>query len=348
MEMRYLGRSGLAVSAFSFGAMTFGGSGRFSAIGDTDTESARRQLDMCIEAGVNLFDTADVYSNGQSEEILGAALGSRRQDVLIATKAFGRMGKGVHDIGLGRRHLIQACEASLKRLGTDWIDLYQVHSFDDLVPVEETLRALDDLVRSGKVRYIGSSNHAGWQLMKTLGTSDRLGLERYIGQQIQYSLLMRDAENELLPAGVDQGVGAVIWGPLASGYLSGKFRGETDGSATRLASTGGLKGWDTERGRKVVDALFEVAKAHDGASASQVALNWLRRRPGVSTILLGARSNEQLADNLKAMDWSLSDEEMTKLDLVSQTQAVYPNSHHRIYGGERNPQLFARIKSRPA
>jgi aryl-alcohol dehydrogenase-like predicted oxidoreductase len=350
MEMRFLGASGLQVSTLSFGAMTFSdGTGRFASVGGSHGEEARRLIDICIEAGVNLFDTADVYAEGRSEEILGQALGARRKDVLVATKAFGRMGRGAHDHGLSRRHLVEACEASLRRLGTDWIDLYQVHNFDSLTPVEETLRALDDLVRAGKVRYIGCSNHAGWQLMKTLGVSERAGLARYVGQQIQYSLLVRDAEQELLPAGVDQGVGALIWSPLAQGYLSGKFRAADAGAApTRLTASGGVKAWDTERGRHVVDVLVEVAAAHPGASPSQAALNWLLARPGVSTVIVGARSEAQLRDNLAAASWSLTAEDIRRLDLASQTPVVYPNSHQRFYSADRNPQLFPRIKSEGA
>jgi aryl-alcohol dehydrogenase-like predicted oxidoreductase len=345
MEKRFLGRSGLQVSKLCFGTMTFGdGVGFFAGVGDTRGDIARRHIDLCLEAGVNLFDTADVYSAGRSEEILGEALQGRRADVLIATKAYGRMGRGDHDQGLSRQHLIAACEASLRRLGTEWIDLYQVHNFDALVPVEETLRALDDLVRAGKIRYIGCSNHAGWQLMKALGIADRRGLASYIGQQIQYSLLVRDAEQELLPAGVDQGVGALIWSPLAQGYLSGKFRrGEDDSAPRRLAASGAIKSWDTDRGRAIVDVLSDIASAH-GASPSQVALNWLLARPGVASVIIGARTETQLSDNLAAAGWSLSAEEMRRLDLVSQTAVVYPNSHQRFYGGDRNPQLFERVK----
>jgi aryl-alcohol dehydrogenase-like predicted oxidoreductase len=343
VEMRFLGDGGLQVSVFSFGAMTFGrGEGFFAAVGNTDDAAARRQVDICLEAGVNLFDTADVYSAGQSEEILGRALGARRKDVLIATKAFGRMGPGAHDAGLGRRHLIEACDASLRRLGTDWIDLYQVHSFDSLVPVDETLRTLDDLVHAGKVRYIGCSNHAGWQLMKALAASDRRGLERYVGQQIQYSLMVRDAEHELLPAGIDQGVGALIWSPLAQGFLSGKFRRGTQSAPSRLARTGGIKAWDNEHGHRVVEALVEIAGAHDGVSPSQVALNWLLARPGVTTVIVGARSEEQLRDNLAAASWSLSSDEVRRLDVASETPPPYPTSHQRLYAPDRNPQLFAR------
>lgn len=345
MEMRFLGRSGLQVSTFGFGTMTFSdGEGRFGGVGATRGDDARRQVDMCIDAGVTLFDTADIYAAGLSEEILGEALGAKRKEVIVATKAFSRMGRGAHDIGLSRHHLIGACDASLKRLGTEWIDLYQVHSFDALVPIEETLRALDDLVTAGKVRYIGCSNFAGWQLMKASAADDRLGTERFVSQQIQYSLMVRDAEEELLPCGVDQGIGAVIWGPLAQGFLSGKFRHENAGVEQRLMLNKGLKLFDTPRGAAVVDALFEIAADHAGASPSQVALNWLLARPGVATVLIGARSDEQLADNLAAARWTLSAEEVARLDKASQTAMRYPNSHHRLFTLERNPQLFARYK----
>ncbi|MBV9840080.1 MAG: aldo/keto reductase [Sphingomonadaceae bacterium] len=346
METRFLGRSGLEVSVLSFGVMTFGeGNTRFVTTGDTHAEAARRQIDMCIEAGVNLFDTADVYSFGQSEEELGRALGSRRKDVLVATKAFGRMGEAHHDTGLSRRHLIAACEDSLRRLGTDWIDLYQLHSPDMRVPIEETMRALDDLVTAGKIRYVGCSNWSGWQLMKSLGISDANGYERFVGQQIQYSLLVRDAEQELLPCGVSEGVGALIWSPLAQGFLTGKFRQDQSGTKTRLGDTGAVEFWNTERSNKVVDKVLELAGAR-GVSASQVALNWLLRRPGVTTVLVGARTDEQLTDNLAAAQWSLSDAELEALDRASQEPMAYPNSHHRRYAAERNPQLFPRYSSK--
>lgn len=342
MEMRFLGRSGLQVSTFSFGTMTFGGGGMFAGVGNTQVEQARRQVSLCLEAGVNLFDTADVYSIGQSEEILGQALEKKeRRKVLIATKAFARMGKAAHDSGLSRRHLIEACDASLRRLGTDWIDLYQVHSFDSLVPLEETLRALDDLVRVGKVRYIGCSNYFGWQLTKALGVAERLDLERFVSQQIQYSLLVRDVETEMLPAGVDQGVGALIWSPLAQGYLSGKFRAQ-DATGTRLGASGRLAALDTERGRKILSAMSDVAAAHTGASMSQVALNWLLRRPGVTSVIIGARDETQLQDNLAAAHWTLSEEEVVALDAASQLPSTYPTSHHAFAHPERNPPLFPR------
>ena len=334
-EIRPLGKSDLAVSPIAWGMWRFAGQ---------PVARAQALIEAALDAGITLFDTADIYSAGQSEVELGRALGTRRKDVAIATKAFGRMGKAPHDTGLSRRHLIAACEDSLRRLGTDWIDLYQLHSFDALIPVEETLRALDDLVTAGKVRYIGCSNWNGWHLMKGLGISDAKGFERPVGQQIQYSLLVRDAEQELLPCGVSEGVGALIWSPLAQGFLSGKFRQDQGGTETRLGSTGGLKQWDTERGNAVLDVVLDIA-AGRGVSASQVALNWLLARPGVTTVLVGARTDAQLADNLAAAGWSLTDDEMIRLDGVSQTAMVYPNSHHRRYSLERNPQLFVRHRS---
>ncbi|CAN7201200.1 aldo/keto reductase [Phenylobacterium sp. LjRoot225] len=338
MEYRLLGRSGLKVSVFSFGAMTFGGAGMFAGIGDTKGSDAKRQIDMCLDAGVNLFDTADMYSAGQSEAVLAEALGERRKQVLIATKFFGKMGEGVNDHGASRLHIVEACEASLKRLKTDYIDLYQIHNQDLLTPAEETLRALDDLVRAGKVRYIGSSNHSGWTKMKALATSERLGLNRYISQQIQYSVLDRDCEAELLPLGVHEGVGALIWSPLASGYLSGKFR-NADGGKARLTNGQRLHAMDDERGRRVVDLLLEIAKGRAGATASQVALNWVARKAGVSSIIVGARTNDQLADNLAAATWSLSDGEIARLDEASARPLRYPYYMNKDFGGGRNPDL---------
>jgi len=337
MEYRLLGRSGLKVSTFSFGAMTFGGAGMFAGVGQTQGLDAKRQIDLCLEAGVNLFDTADMYSAGQSEEILAEALGARRKDVLIATKAFGATGKGPNDVGASRKHVVEACEASLRRLKTDYIDLYQIHNQDSLTPPEETLRALDDLVRTGKVRYIGSSNFGGWYKMKALGISERVGLERYVSQQIQYSLLWRDAEDELLPLGVDQNVGALIWSPLAGGYLSGKFRSGPTGGATRLDASGRLASVDDERARQIVAALDEIAAAR-GATCSQVALNWVARKAGVASIIVGARTDEQLLDNLAAATWSLTDDEIVRLDKASATRQRYPYSHHTFYHGDRNPR----------
>ena len=337
MEYRYLGRSGLKVSAYGFGAMTFGDPKKPANVGETTGDEARRHVDMCLDAGVTLFDTANIYAMGQSEEILGEALGSRRQKVVIATKFIGKVGPGPNDEGASRSHIIEACEASLKRLKTDYIDLYQIHNQDLMTPVEETLRAYDDLIRAGKVRYVGSSNHAGWVKMRALATADRLGLPRYISQQIQYSLVNRDAEAELLSLGVHEGVGALIWSPLASGYLSGKYRDGAPESATRLVERGSLDGRDTEQARKVVDLLFEIAAGHEGASPSQVALNWIIRKAGVTSILIGARKTDQLADNLKAAEWSLSDEEIARLDEVSAVPARYPYAMHQMFMAERNP-----------
>lgn len=338
MEYRLLGRSGLKVSVFSFGVMTFGGAGMFAGMGDTTGAAAKRQIDMCLDAGVNLFDTADIYSEGQSEEILAEALGSRRPGVLIATKFFGRTGPGVNDLGGNRHHIVQACEGSLRRLKTDYIDLYQIHNQDLSTPPEETLRALDDLITAGKVRYIGSSNQSGWLKMKALATSDRLGLNRYISQQIQYSLLTRDAEDELLPLGVHEGVGALIWSPLASGYLTGKFRRGTKAEVTRLGGGERLSSMDTEQARKVIDVLEEVAAGRNGASISQVALNWIARKPGVSSIIVGARTDDQLTDNLAAATWSLTDEEIAHLDQCSQLPQRYPYYMHSNFAGDRNPR----------
>ena len=337
MEYRQLGRSGLKVSAFSFGAMTFGGTGIFANIGNTGAPEARHQIDMCLDAGVNLFDTADVYSGGLSEELLGKALESHRSQVLIATKFLGRTGPSVNDKGASRRHIIAACEASLRRLGTDYIDLYQIHNQDMVTPAEEIVRALDDLVRAGKIRYIGASNHAGWTMMRALATADRLGVTRYISQQIQYSLLERSAENELLPLGVQEGVGALIWGPLASGYLTGKFRDSADSGPTRLASRGLLADRDTDRARGIVDLLADIASQRS-VTITQVALNWITRKAGVSSIIIGARTRSQLADNLAASTWSLGDDDIARLDEASMTPTPYPYNMHHDFMPDLNPK----------
>lgn len=341
MENRYLGRSGLEISVFGFGCMTFSdGTGRFGATGSTNGAEAARQIDKCLEHGITFFDTADVYAAGRSEEILGEALGKRRNNVTVATKAFHRMGKGPHDVGLSRRHLIEACEASLRRLGTDYIDLYQMHSFDALVPQEETLRALDDLVQSGKVRYIGCSNFNAWQLAKALGISAQQGWAPYISQQIQYNLIARVAEEELLPCGLDMGVGAIIWSPLAQGFLSGKFRGQGQGD-TRLEQMNSLRAYDNDRARGILAAMDAVVEGRGGeVSHTQVALNWLKTRLGVTSILIGARTEEQLMDNLAAATWTLSDAEIESLDRASQVPLRYPTSFHYSYAAERNTPPF--------
>jgi aryl-alcohol dehydrogenase-like predicted oxidoreductase len=341
MDLRFLGRSGLQISALGFGAMTFGNpkeGGSMSHVGSVELDEARRHVDLCIDAGVNLFDTADIYALGRSEEILGAALGDKRKDAIIATKAFAGMGPAAHDRGLSRRHLVAACEDSLRRLGTDWIDLYQVHAFDGLVPLEETLRALDNLVTSGKVRYVGCSNFAGWQLMKALGLAEKMGTERFISQQIQYSLMVRDAEQEMLPCGHDQGVGALIWSPLAQGFLSGKFRRGSAGD-TRLQKSGRLSAYDNARGDAVLDALLDIAEGR-GVSGTQVALNWLLARPGVTSVLFGARTEDQLKDNLGAREWTITAEEIERLERASQTDQPYPAYFYRTSAPDRNPALF--------
>ena len=336
MEYRQLGRSGLRVSALALGTMTFGGRGGFAKTGATDVAGARHQIDLAIDAGVNLIDTADVYSGGLSEEIIGQAIAGRRDQLLLATKARMRMGDGPNDAGLSRHHLIRACEASLRRLGTDYIDLYQVHEWDGQTPLEETLEALDTLVRSGKVRYIGCSNYAGWQLLKALGTSERYGYQRFISQQIYYSLQARDAEYELIPASLDQGLGVLVWSPLAGGLLSGKYRRGQD----TPAGTRRLAGWDEPPVRNeeqlydTIEVLVEIAEAH-AVSPAQVALAWLRGKPAITSLVVGARTDEQLLDNLRSAELSLSDEQQARLDAVSMPPLLYPYWHQAATAADR-------------
>ena len=336
MDYRQLGRSGLRVSTLTLGTMTFGGGGNFANVGSTDVDGARRQVDMCLDAGVNLIDTADVYSDGASEEILGQAIAGRRDRVLLATKARMAMGDGPNDAGLSRHHLIRACEASLRRLGTDHIDLYQVHEWDGQTPLEETLEALDDLQRAGKIRYAGCSNYAGWQLSKALGVSERRGLVRFVSQQVYYSLQSRDAEYELVPAGLDQGVGMLVWSPLAGGLLSGKYRRGQDGpaGARHLTDWNEPPVRDEEQTYDVIEAAIEIGAAH-GVSAAQVALAWLLGRPGVSSLVIGARTDEQLADNLAAAQLELSAEERARLDALSAPPLIYPHWHQAKTAGDR-------------
>ena len=336
MEYRQLGRSGLRVSALALGTMTFGGRGGFAKTGATDVAGARHQIDLAIDAGVNLIDTADVYSGGLSEEIIGQVIAGRRDQLLLATKARMRMGDGPNDAGLSRHHLIRACEASLRRLGTDYIDLYQVHEWDGQTPLEETLEALDTLVRSGKVRYIGCSNYAGWQLLKALGTSERYGYQRFISQQIYYSLQARDAEYELIPASLDQGLGVLVWSPLAGGLLSGKYRRGQD----TPAGTRRLAGWDEPPVRNeeqlydTIEVLVEIAEAH-AVSPAQVALAWLRGKPAITSLVVGARTDEQLLDNLRSAELSLSDEQQARLDAVSIPPLLYPYWHQAKMAADR-------------
>jgi aryl-alcohol dehydrogenase-like predicted oxidoreductase len=336
MEYRQLGHSGLRVSALTLGTMTFGGRGHWGRVGGTDVDVATRQVDMCLDAGVNLIDTADVYSDGLSEEIVGKTLKGRRDRVLLATKARFAMGDGPNDAGLSRHHLIRACEASLRRLGTDYIDLYQVHEWDGATPLEETLGALDHLVNSGKVRYIGCSNYAAWHLMKALCVSERRNYQRFVSQQIYYSLQARDAEYELVPAGLDQGVGILVWSPLAGGLLSGKYRRDQDmpEGSRHLTDWNEPPVHDEDQLYDIVDVVVEIAEAR-GVSPAQVSLAWTLGRPGISTVVVGARTEEQLADNLGSVDLALSHEERTRLDDVSAPRLMYPYWHQAKSASER-------------
>jgi aryl-alcohol dehydrogenase-like predicted oxidoreductase len=337
VEYRLLGASGLEVSVLSFGTMTLGGEGRFAAMGTVQVEEARRQVEICIDAGVNLFDTADIYSFGKSEEVLGQALGARRKEIVLATKVFVRLEPGTNKAGLSRSHITDACEASLRRLGTDYIDLYQAHNFDSLTPLDETLRAFDDLARAGKIRYAGCSNYSGWQLMKAHSISDRLEISRYISQQVNYSLIARDVEHELVPAGLDQRTGIMAWSPLQFGLLSGKFRrGQAKPSESRLNSLDAPGAIDEDRLYRVVDLLAEIAGRRE-VSISQVALNWVMRKPAVDTVIVGARNEQQLRDNLAAATWTLTDAEVEKLDEVSALPLPYPYWHQQKFAGDRNP-----------
>ena len=340
MDYRQLGRSGLKISSLSLGTMTFGGGGNFAKVGNTDLAGARRQIDACLDAGINLIDTADTYSGGLAEEIVGEALTrlspARRDELLLATKVRMAMGSGPNDQGLSRHHIISGCEASLRRLQTDHIDLYQVHEWDGQTPLEETLAALTHLVDSGKVRYIGASNYAGWQLMKALGISERRGFPRFVSQQIYYSLQERSAEQELIPLGVDQGLGTLVWSPLAGGLLSGKYRRGQQGpeGSRQLTDWGEPPVYDEDRLYDTVDVLLEVAEAHD-VSAAQVALAWLLTRPTVSTVIIGARTDEQLADNLHAADLTLTADELARLERVSRQNLLYPYWHQMKSSAER-------------
>ena len=336
MEYRQLGRSGLRVSRLTLGTMTFGGRGQFRDVGQTDLEGARRQIDMALDAGVNLIDTADVYSDGAAEEILGQALNGRRDQVLVATKARFPMGRGPNDAGLSRHHLIEACEASLRRLRTDHIDLYQVHEWDGQTPLEETLAALDHLQQSGKVRYLGCSNFAGWQVMKALSVARANGLPAFVSQQVYLSLQERSAEYEIVPSALDQELGLLIWSPLAGGLLSGKYRrDQPPPEGSRHASEWDEPPvYDEDKLYDTVDALVEIADAHD-VSPAQVALAWLVGRPGITSVIIGARTDEQLADNLAAAELELPEDEAARLEAVSRPSLLYPFWHQRNTAADR-------------
>ncbi len=338
MEYRQLGRSGLKVPVLCFGTGTFGGAGEFfKAWGATDVAEATRLVDVCLEAGVNFFDTADVYSQGLSEEILGEAIAGRRGDVLVSSKATFAMGEGRNDVGSSRFHLIRACEASLRRLKTDYIDLYHMHGLDALTPLDETLYALDTLVRDGKVRYIGASNFSGWHLMKSLSISERYGWARYVIHQAYYSLVGRDYEWELMPLALDQQLGTLVWSPLGWGRLTGKIRrGAPLPATSRLHATAEAgPPLADEYVYRVVNALDEVA-AQCGKSVAEIALNWLLARPTVSSVIIGARDETQLRQNLGAADWKLTPEQLAALDAASDVTPAYPYWHQRS-SHDRNP-----------
>jgi aryl-alcohol dehydrogenase-like predicted oxidoreductase len=341
VEQRLLGNSGLSVSALSFGTMTIGGRDRFAKMGNLGVDETIRILDLLRDAGVTTLDTADVYSYGASEEILGQALRGRRDEFVLVTKAFMRMSPDPHGTGLSRKHLISACEASLRRLQTDYLDLYLCHQPDMLVPMEETLRAYDDLIRAGKVRYVGCSNHAAWQVMKSLAVADRIGAARYICQQVNYSLVARDVEHEIVPLAADQKVGLMAWSPLHAGLLTGKFRRDTPRPTVARLNELEVPGTvDFDRLYRIVDVLEAIA-GERGVSIPQVAINWVLHRPCVDTVILGARNEEQLKDLLRAADWRLTAEESQRLDEASALPEPYPHWHQHKFGIERNPRLSA-------
>lgn len=340
MEFRQLGGSGFKVPVLSLGTGTFGGGNEFfKAWGASDVAEATRLVDICLDAGLNMFDSADVYSNGMAEEILGAAIKGRRDKVILSTKATFRFRTGPNDVGSSRYHLINQVEGSLRRLGTDYIDLFQLHAFDALTPIEEVLKTLDDFVRAGKIRYLGCSNFSGWHLMKSLAISERYGYSRYVAHQAYYSLIGRDYESELMPLGLDQKVGALVWSPLGWGRLTGKIRRgqplpETSRLQNKMVTDIGPQVAD-ELVYRVVDAIDEVGK-ETGKSVPQVALNWLLQRPTVANVIIGARNEEQLKQNLGAVGWNLTAEQVAKLDAASASMPTYPYWHQRGFG-ERNP-----------
>jgi aryl-alcohol dehydrogenase-like predicted oxidoreductase len=340
MEFRQLGASGFTVPVFSLGTGTFGGKGDFfKSWGDNDAKEATRLVDICLDAGINMFDSADIYSGGAAEEILGAAIKGRRDQVIISTKATFRHGKGPNDVGSSRFNLVRAVDKALTRLGTDYIDIFQLHGYDAITPVEETLHTLDDLVRAGKIRYTGVSNFSGWHLMKSLAASDRHGWNRHVAHQAYYSLIGRDYEWELMPLGIEQKVSAIVWSPLGWGRLTGKIRRgqplpETSRLRSQLSVDKGPQVTD-EYVYTVVDALDEVAK-ETGKTVPQIALNWLLQRPTVANVIVGARNEEQLKQNLGALGWNLTAEQVKKLDAASATPLAYPYWHQRDFK-ERNP-----------
>ena len=338
MEYRQLGKSGFKVPALSFGTGTFGGGNDFfRAWGNTGATEATRLVDICLDAGVSMFDSADIYSNGLAEEVLGKAIAGRRGRVIVSTKLTFRSGDGPNDVGSSRYHIVDSVERGLKRLGTDYIDLLQLHGFDAMTPVEETLGALDDLVRAGKIRYIGCSNFSGWHLMKSLAVSERYGLARYVAHQAYYSLIGRDFEWELMPLALDQGVGTVVWSPLGWGRLTGKIRRNQPAPAvSRLPVTRDSAPPVSEEWLySVVDAIDEVAR-ETGKSVPQIAINWLLNRPSVSTVIIGARDEAQLKQNIESVGWNLTADQIARLDKASMPVMPYPYWHQSGFT-ERNP-----------
>ncbi|ADO67882.1 aldo/keto reductase [Stigmatella aurantiaca] len=337
MNYRLLGRTGLYVSELCFGAMTFGGEGIWKAIGTSGQKEADTLVGRCLEAGINFFDTADVYSHGASEQLLGKALGARRKDIVLATKVRGRVGPGVNELGLSRGHILDSVHASLKRLGTDYIDLYQIHGFDAVTPLDETLRALDDLVRQGKVRYLGASNLAAWQLMKALGISEHRGLSRFESLQAYYSIAGRDLEREVVPLMKDQQVGLMVWSPLAGGFLSGKYRRGQQGPEGSRRATFDFPPVDRERAYNVIDVMDGIAREHQ-SSVARVALAWLLHQPHVTTIVIGAKTAEQLEDNLETPKLKLTAEQLTALNTASALTPEYPGWMVARQGEDRSPK----------
>ncbi len=335
MKTRFLGQSGLQVSELCFGAMMFVGDRGWRQLSELGQEEADAIVGTALDAGINFFDTADNYSEGESEKILGRALGSRRKEAVIGTKGGFRTGPGPNDTGCSRQHILKACDDSLKRLNTDHIDLYQIHSYDAVTPLEETLEALDTLVRQGKARYVGCSNFTGWQLMKAMAISRELGLHRFVSLQALYSLVTRDLELELLPVCLDQGLGVLPWGPLAGGFLTGKYRRHVPWPAgTRLKNPEDHFPFDEQKGYTIVDELDVIASAHNGTVA-QAALNYLLQKPGVTSVIFGARTMEQLLENIHATDWSLTTEEMDRLDWMSAPIKTYPHWYFDIFRNDR-------------
>jgi aryl-alcohol dehydrogenase-like predicted oxidoreductase len=333
MEYRQLGGSGLRIPVLTFGTATFGGGNDFfKTWGSTQPAEASRMVGLCMDAGVNFFDCADTYSDGLAEEILGKAVKEKREKVLISTKATFPTGSGTNEKGSSRHYIVRACEASLKRLHTDYIDVYHMHGFDGNTPVEETLRTLDDLVQSGKVRYIACSNFSGWHLMKSLAVSEKYGWHRYVAHQVYYSLASREYEWELMPLAIDQKVGALVWSPLAAGLLTGKYRRDKPVPQDARIAQGGspvpASVISNDLLYTVIDVLEEISQ-EVGGTIAQVALNWLLQRPTVSSLVVGARNEAQLRENLAATGWDLSADQIKKLDAASETQMIYPYWHQR-------------------